>query len=61
MWDCVPDMIIANRGDQHPQDEWNGILNVPCQFESAGKLGMDKYFVFDQPHYDALNSAREAT
>jgi SAM-dependent methyltransferase len=26
-----------------------------------GKLGMDSNFVFDQPHYDALNSAREAT
>jgi lipopolysaccharide transport system ATP-binding protein len=36
MWDCVPDMIIATEGHQHPQDEWNGILNVPCQFEVCG-------------------------
>jgi len=36
MWDCVPDMIIATEGHQHPQDEWNGILNVPCQFEIRG-------------------------
>jgi len=34
MWDCSPDMIIATEGHQHPQDEWNGILNVPCQFEA---------------------------
>jgi lipopolysaccharide transport system ATP-binding protein len=33
MWDCVPDMIIATEGHQHPQDEWNGVLNVPCQLE----------------------------
>jgi hypothetical protein len=32
----VPDMIIATEGHQHPQDEWNGILNVPCQFEIRG-------------------------
>ena len=36
MWDCVPDMIIATEGHQHPQDEWNGILNVPCHFEVCG-------------------------
>ena len=36
MWDCVPEMIIATEGHQHPQDEWNGILNVPCQFEVCG-------------------------
>jgi hypothetical protein len=35
MWDCSPDMIIATEGHQHPQDEWNGILNVPCQFEAC--------------------------
>jgi lipopolysaccharide transport system ATP-binding protein len=33
MWDCVPDMIIATEGHQHPQDEWNGVLNVPSQLE----------------------------
>ncbi len=33
LWDCVPDMIIATEVNQHPQDEWSGILNVSCQLE----------------------------
>jgi lipopolysaccharide transport system ATP-binding protein len=33
LWDCVPEMIIATQVHQHPRDEWNGILNVPCEFE----------------------------
>jgi lipopolysaccharide transport system ATP-binding protein len=36
LWDCVPDMIIATEGHQHPQDAWNGILNVPCRFKVCG-------------------------
>jgi ABC-type polysaccharide/polyol phosphate transport system ATPase subunit len=32
LWDCVPEMIIATEVHQHARDEWNGILNVPCQF-----------------------------
>ena len=36
MWDCVPDMIIATEGHQHSQDEWNGVLNVPCHFKVCG-------------------------
>jgi ABC-type polysaccharide/polyol phosphate transport system ATPase subunit len=32
LWDCVPEMIIATEVHQHPRDEWNGILNVPCRF-----------------------------
>jgi hypothetical protein len=31
-WDCSPEMIVATEGYQHPLDEWNGILNVPCKF-----------------------------
>jgi hypothetical protein len=30
LWDCMPDMIIATEVHQHPRDEWNGVLNVPC-------------------------------
>lgn len=30
LWDCLPDMIIATEVHQHPQDQWNGVLNVPC-------------------------------
>jgi lipopolysaccharide transport system ATP-binding protein len=33
LWDCTPDMIIDTEVHQHPQDEWSGVLNVPCQFE----------------------------
>jgi lipopolysaccharide transport system ATP-binding protein len=32
-WDCLPDMIVATDGYQHPYDEWNGILNMPSRFE----------------------------
>jgi len=32
LWDCVPEMIIATEVHQHTRDEWNGILNVPCEF-----------------------------
>jgi lipopolysaccharide transport system ATP-binding protein len=32
LWDCIPEMVIATEGYQHPSDEWNGILNVPCEF-----------------------------
>jgi ABC-type polysaccharide/polyol phosphate transport system ATPase subunit len=31
-WDCSPDMIIDTEVHQHPQDEWSGVLNTPCQF-----------------------------
>ena len=32
LWDCLPEMVIATEVHQHPSDEWNGILNIPCQF-----------------------------
>ena len=32
LWDCLPEMIIATEVHQHPRDEWNGVLNVPCSF-----------------------------
>jgi ABC-type polysaccharide/polyol phosphate transport system ATPase subunit len=31
LWDCVPEMIIATEVHQHPQDQWHGVLNVPCE------------------------------
>lgn len=31
LWDCSPEMIIATEVHQHARDEWNGILNVPCE------------------------------
>jgi lipopolysaccharide transport system ATP-binding protein len=33
LWDCAPDMVIATEVHQHPRDEWNGILNVPCELQ----------------------------
>ncbi len=38
LWDCLPEMIIAAEVHQHPRDEWNGVLNIPCSFKcEAGK------------------------
>ncbi len=36
-WNCLPEMIIATENHQHPEDQWNGILNIPCTYavESA--------------------------
>lgn len=31
-WHALPEMLIVTPGHQHPEDEWNGVLNVPCQF-----------------------------
>jgi lipopolysaccharide transport system ATP-binding protein len=36
-WDCLPDMIVATESKQHQFDEWNGILNLPSQFEVSGR------------------------
>src|SRR4029077_20528503 len=33
-WACAPEMIIATEIHQHPDDCWNGILNLPCQFSA---------------------------
>lgn len=36
-WDCMPEMVVSTEVHQHPQDDWNGILNIPVQFEAVGK------------------------
>jgi ABC-type polysaccharide/polyol phosphate transport system ATPase subunit len=33
-WDCLPEMRIATESHQHPSDQWNGVLNMPSQFET---------------------------
>ena len=38
LWECVPDMIVATENYQHHRDEWNGILNVPVQFEIGDRV-----------------------
>jgi ABC-type polysaccharide/polyol phosphate transport system ATPase subunit len=32
-WDCLPDLVIATEIYQHALDRWNGILNVPSEFQ----------------------------
>jgi lipopolysaccharide transport system ATP-binding protein len=32
-WECLPEMIVATENLQHRYDHWNGILNMPTQFE----------------------------
>jgi hypothetical protein len=32
LWDCLPELNIATQVLQHSKDEWNGILNIPCEF-----------------------------
>jgi lipopolysaccharide transport system ATP-binding protein len=31
LWDALPELNIAALNFQHSRDEWNGILNVPCE------------------------------
>ena len=39
MWECVPEMIIATEVHQHRQDQWNGVLNVPCELAIGRRSG----------------------
>jgi len=32
LWDAVPEMFVATQNFQHARDEWNGVLNVPCEY-----------------------------
>ncbi len=31
-WTCVPDMIVGTQPVSHPQEEWQGLLNLPWEF-----------------------------
>lgn len=33
-WACVPPLVIATENYQHPEDRWNGLLNLPCTFSA---------------------------
>jgi len=46
-WDCVPEMIIATEGHQHPDDEWNGVLNIPSEFTISGLGGAMQHHLSD--------------
>jgi len=32
IWDAVPEMLVATENFQHTRDEWNGVMNLPCDF-----------------------------
>jgi lipopolysaccharide transport system ATP-binding protein len=40
-WECLPQMIVAGDVHQHPSDQWNGVLNLPSNFEVNGECGFD--------------------
>jgi lipopolysaccharide transport system ATP-binding protein len=31
-WACVPDLIVGTRPVTHPNEEWQGVLNIPGEF-----------------------------
>ena len=33
-WDCLPELTVATEIHQHHMDQWNGILNLPAEFDS---------------------------
>jgi lipopolysaccharide transport system ATP-binding protein len=41
-WDCLPEMIVATETHQHTRDEWNGVLNMPCDFEILERNGIGR-------------------
>ncbi|MGB8800478.1 MAG: polysaccharide ABC transporter ATP-binding protein [Candidatus Acidiferrales bacterium] len=32
-WSCAPDMIVGTKPVTHPQEEWQGLLNIPWEFQ----------------------------
>jgi lipopolysaccharide transport system ATP-binding protein len=42
-WTCVPEMIVGTRPVTHPHEEWQGLLNIPWEFqaEGASESGME--------------------
>jgi ABC-type polysaccharide/polyol phosphate transport system ATPase subunit len=33
-WACVPEMIVGTKPVTHPQEEWQGLLNIPWEFHA---------------------------
>ena len=31
MWEAVPQLLVATDNQQHPRDEWTGLLNTPSK------------------------------
>jgi ABC-type polysaccharide/polyol phosphate transport system ATPase subunit len=43
-WTCVPEMIVGTKPVTHPDEEWQGLLNMPWEFqaEEASESGMEQ-------------------
>ena len=41
-WTCVPEMIVGTKPVTHPHEEWQGLLNIPWEFqvEEASESGL---------------------
>jgi lipopolysaccharide transport system ATP-binding protein len=37
LWNCVPEMLVATESYQHPEEAWNGFLNLPSKFDALAK------------------------
>ncbi len=35
LWYAAPAMVVSLPNHQHPLEEWNGLVNVPCEFSVA--------------------------
>jgi lipopolysaccharide transport system ATP-binding protein len=33
-WTCVPDMIVGTKPVTHPDEQWQGVLNTPWEFQA---------------------------
>ncbi len=38
VWECLPEMHVATAALQHQYDSWNGILNIPVDFNVSRQL-----------------------
>lgn len=41
LWDCLPEMVVATPSFQHALDEWNGVLNLPCEVAIRQSEGVE--------------------
>jgi lipopolysaccharide transport system ATP-binding protein len=35
-WWAMPELVVATPPLSHPQDEWQGMINLPCEFRAEG-------------------------
>jgi len=39
MWEAVPELLVATENQQHPRDEWTGLLNTPSELFVSRQRG----------------------